>query len=78
MSTITADAAPWTRPLTVSMLDGMGGEPTLDDLLAGAWEGLTVHAVVECPVCSGPMGPEYGARSLPIGGRCRDCGTSLS
>jgi hypothetical protein len=78
VSTATAGEALWTRPLTNSAPDGLGGEPTLDDVLAGAWEGLTVHAVVDCPMCSGPMAPEYRTRSLPLGGRCGDCGTELS
>ncbi len=63
---------------TPSLFDGLGGEPTLDDLVAGAWEGLTAHATVSCPVCGGEMGPQYGAQSRPIGGRCSDCGSRLS
>jgi hypothetical protein len=65
------------RP-TPSLFDGAGGGPTLDELLAGAWEGLTAHAVVECPVCSAEMAPEYGAHTRPHGGRCRSCGSTLT
>jgi hypothetical protein len=61
-----------------SLFDGAGGGPTLDDVVSGVWEGLAAHAVVECPVCEGEMKPEYGQHALPIGGRCRRCGTSLS
>jgi hypothetical protein len=58
--------------------DGAGGEPTLDELFAGVWERLTVHAAVECPLCGGPMEAEYGAHALPVGGRCHDCGTAVT
>jgi hypothetical protein len=61
-----------------SLFDGAGGGPTLDELLAGVWEGLTAHDIVECPVCRGDMEPEYGAHALPIGGRCRACDTTLA
>jgi hypothetical protein len=56
----------------------VGGEPTLDALLAGVWEGLAAHRSVGCPVCDGQMTPDYGAHARPIGGRCQDCGTRLS
>jgi hypothetical protein len=56
----------------------VGGEPTLDALLAGVWEGLTAHRSVACPVCWDEMKPAYGAHALPIGGRCGSCGTRLS
>jgi hypothetical protein len=55
----------------------LGGEPTLDALLAGVWEGLAAHKSVVCPVCDGQMTPDYGAHALPIGGRCQGCGTRL-
>jgi hypothetical protein len=55
-----------------------GGGPRLDDLVAGLWEGLAAHRVVECPVCAAEMHPEYGAHALPIGGRCRACGSTLA
>jgi hypothetical protein len=61
-----------------SLFDGAGGEPTLDELLAGVWEGLAAHRVVSCPVCSADMRPEYGAHALPVGGRCQSCAATLS
>jgi hypothetical protein len=61
-----------------SLLDGVGGEPTLDELLVGVWEGLAVHRTVACPVCGADMRPEYGAHALPIGGRCSGCDARLS
>jgi hypothetical protein len=60
-----------------SLFDAVGGEPTLDELLVGVWEGLIAHRVVECPVCSAEMQPEYGAHALPMGGRCATCGSVL-
>lgn len=50
-----------------------GGEATLDELLVDAWEGLSVHRSVACPVCSGAMAP----RSEAAGGACGDCGVQL-
>jgi hypothetical protein len=56
----------------------LGGEPTLDALVAGVWEGLAAHRSAGCPVCGEEMVPEYGAHARPIGGGCRSCGTKLS
>jgi hypothetical protein len=56
----------------------LGGEPTLDALVAGVWEGLAAHRSVGCPVCGEEMVPEYGAHARPIGGGCRSCGTKVS
>ena len=53
------------------------GQPTLDEVIGGVWEGLTSHRSVSCPVCHGPMEPEYGAHALPVGGRCTSCGAAL-
>jgi hypothetical protein len=54
------------------------GGPTLEGVIAGAWEGLAAHHEVGCPLCGGHMAPRYGAAGLePVGGRCRDCGTTL-
>jgi tRNA(Ile2) C34 agmatinyltransferase TiaS len=53
-------------------------EPTLEGIVVRAWEGLTAHRGVGCPVCGGHMAPRYGASgSKPVGGRCTDCGTTL-
>jgi hypothetical protein len=61
-----------------SLLDDVDGEPTLDEVLSGVWEGLAAHQDVACPVCGGNMTPEYGAHARPIGGRCQSCATQLS
>jgi hypothetical protein len=63
---------------TPSLLDDLGGEPTLDEMLAGVWEGLAAHRAVPCPVCRAELKPHYGAHARPIGGRCDGCGSSLS
>jgi hypothetical protein len=52
-----------TLAVAPTLLDRTGGEPTLDDLLVGVWEGLAAHRAVECPACWGEMEPEYGAHS---------------
>ncbi|MDW5593232.1 hypothetical protein VSS74_02710 [Conexibacter stalactiti] len=61
--------------------DGVGGEPTLDDMLVGAWEGLTAQVAVACPLCDGALRPLYadGAAGSPVvAGRCDRCDTTLS
>ena len=55
-----------------------GAATTLEDVISGAWEGLAAHDVVSCPVCHGEMVPRYGSGGTTVGGRCRDCGTTLS
>jgi hypothetical protein len=53
----------------------VGGGPTLDDAIVGAWEGLVAHVAVACPLCGGPLAQaERGADA----GSCGRCGTTLS
>jgi hypothetical protein len=82
MTALTLDRPPVPRRETgepaPSLFDDVGGEPTLDEVLSGAWEGLAAHQHVACPVCGGDMTPEYGAHARPIGGRCGSCQTQLS
>jgi DnaJ-class molecular chaperone len=59
-------------------LEGLEPCRTLRELVAGVWTELCAHRTVECPVCHGDMEPEYGAQALPVGGRCRDCGSVLN
>jgi hypothetical protein len=66
-----------TLAVAPSLFDPPGGEQTLDDLLARAWEELQAHRVVECPVCHGEMEPDRGAQGRPIGGRCSACGSTV-
>ena len=56
----------------------LGGEPTLDALVAEVWEGLAAHKSVGCLACGEEMLPAYAAHARPIGGACRSCGTRLS
>ena len=53
----------------------LGGGLTLDDAIVGVWEGLAARVVVTCPLCHGALRP-HGAPD--VGGRCDDCGASLS
>jgi hypothetical protein len=72
---MTVTAIDIERP---SILGGeRDGGQTLDDLLVGTWQGLTAHRTVACPVCSGAMAPRYGAGPAAVGGRCRDCDSTL-
>jgi len=61
-----------------SLFDHLGGEPTLDELLVGVWEGLAAHRAQVCPACGGEMEPVYGAHARPLGGRCTSCGSKLA
>lgn len=60
---------------------GVGGEPTLDEMIVVAWEGLAAQAVVPCLLCDGTLRPLYadaGGASPPVAARCDCCGTTLS
>ena len=61
-----------------TLFDGPGGEPTLDELVSGVWEGLVAHRPVPCPVCGGPLAAVDDANGRAVQGRCGDCGTTLS
>jgi hypothetical protein len=54
-----------------------GHGETLDRLVVSSWERLVSHADAPCLLCGGTMEPRYGAHAASIGGRCRDCGTTL-
>jgi hypothetical protein len=55
------------------------GEATLDDVVSGAWEGLSAAtSSTACPVCGGDLQPRWSAGAGVVGGRCRDCGSELS
>jgi hypothetical protein len=60
----------------------MRGVLTLDDLIASAWEGLSVGEVVCCPACGGEMASRGGtaashADSADARADCADCGAQL-
>jgi hypothetical protein len=58
--------------------EAMGGEPTLEELIAGVWEGLAVHGTSSCPVCGAEMKARFGAHARPVDGRCAGCGATLA
>ena len=51
---------------------------TLEDGLSGAWEDLTAHRAVACPICDGAMEPRYGSGPSAVGGRCKSCRSELT
>lgn len=61
-----------------TLFSDVGGEPTLDEVMSGVWEGLAAHGRAACPVCGGEMLAREGAHARTSQGRCRDCGTTLS
>jgi hypothetical protein len=63
------------RPSSLPVAAGSG--ETLDRLVVTSWERLASRADAPCLVCGGTMEPAYGTQAVPIGGRCRDCGTTL-
>jgi hypothetical protein len=51
---------------------------TLDEVIVGVWEGLHADHTATCPICGGDMLPRHGSGPRPVGGRCHDCGTTIS
>ncbi len=79
MSSAVALRPPGTRSPAVSLFDRAGGEPTLDDVLAGVWEGLAARATAACPICGDRMEPAgEGSGQAPEAARCTNCGSTLS
>jgi hypothetical protein len=84
-ATMRIDAAPGRADGRVDAGDRVAEAPmtaghgeTLDRLVVSSWERLISHADAPCLLCGGTMEPRYGAHAASIGGRCRDCGTTLS
>jgi hypothetical protein len=50
-----------------------GGGLTLDEVISGAWAGLSAGAPVACPACGGRMAPAAASA-----GRCASCSAWLS
>ena len=71
---VVAVAAPETATTARAHRHG----PTLDDLVAGAWEGLLAGAPADCLVCGTPLAPRHSAGAGIVGGRCGGCGTTVS
>ena len=77
--TFTAPApAAAERAETVQAASARRQGPTLDDLVAGAWEGLLAGAPAECMVCGTQLVPRHSAGAGVVGGRCGGCGSTLS
>ena len=74
----TAAAAPAVVPEPVTTASAPRQGPTLDDLVAGAWEGLLAGAPADCFVCGAPLAPRHSAGAGIVGGRCGGCGTTVS
>ena len=73
-----APARPAPEPVAAPAdLTPAAGVATLEDLISGAWEGLSAAGPVACPVCTGSMTPRWSAGAGVVGGRCGDCGTTL-
>ena len=70
-----AVAAPAAAPTPTASARRHG--PTLDDLVAGAWEGLLAGAPADCLVCGAPVAPRHSAGAGIVGGRCGGCGSTL-
>ena len=60
-----------------SLLGPAGGAATLEDLIAGAWDGLLSGSSAACPVCAGELLPRHSAGAGVVGGRCAGCPTTL-
>jgi hypothetical protein len=54
------------------------GPLTLDELIAGIWEGLIVDEVVHCPACHGRMTARAAVQGEGLSGDCMDCGAQLA
>jgi len=78
MTTLTLELELDFAGETVVPDDAPRGRPTLDDVVVGAWEGLAARHSAPCLICGGTMTPRYGSGPRPVGGRCGDCGTTLS
>lgn len=66
------------EPANPRLFEAADPKSGLDRLLVGVWEALTSHGSVGCPVCGGEMRPQYGGHARPRGGRCEDCGSTLT
>ena len=52
---------------------------TLDDLIGDVRNELVANRTAVCPSCQGAMRPMHGrSREVVTGGRCRNCGATLS
>src|SRR5215217_216209 len=73
----TAPVRPAEAPESDTTASARRQGPTLDDLVAGAWEGLLAGAPASCVVCGTAMHPRHSAGAGIVGGRCGGCGSTL-
>jgi hypothetical protein len=73
-SPVTRDTDHEWRPRRLPADNG----PTLEDVVARAWEVLGTELPACCPVCGGELIPLASANGDVAGGRCQSCGSTLS
>jgi hypothetical protein len=56
---------------------GVPDGATLDDLVVGAWEGLSLGTPAACPCCGGDLHPRWATGSGVAGGQCAACGSRV-
>ncbi len=61
------------EPIAEPVRAARGGGATLDELLVGAWEGMSARRPVACVVCAGTV---HVHPEIPEG-VCGDCGSQL-
>ena len=49
----------------------------LEEALSLAWTAVSTGHPAACPVCDGRLEPRWTAGAGAVGGRCRDCGSTL-
>lgn len=74
---VPQDPAVPARGFADASLRGSGDGLTFDDLIVGAWEGLSAHRVIDCPACGGAMAPRRIV-GQHLHGLCGGCGAELS
>ena len=73
---VPRDRAAAARGFAGAPLQGLGDGLTFDDLIVGAWEGLSAHRAIDCPACGGAMEPRRIV-GQHLHGVCSSCGTEL-
>ena len=74
----TAHAARHARPRDPGRSRPTPSGPTLDDLIAGTWDALTVTHAAACPVCGDDLTPRWSSGPHPVAARCSGCGSELT
>ena len=66
------------RPQDTARFRHTPSGPTLDDLVAGTWDALTITHAAACPLCGGDLMPRFSSGPQPVAASCRSCGTQIS